>query len=115
MDVTDPLPPLVNRPPAQGAGDGRLRLPDGRIRLFYNPILPANPTGANPIVSAISSDGIHFVREGTVIDRFELSEPDGRPVQGARRFELQTALLAAIEDARSGAPPESDPYSGLGP
>jgi UTP:GlnB (protein PII) uridylyltransferase len=54
-------------------------------------------------------------REGTVIDRFELSEPDGRPVQGARRFELQTALLAAIEDARSGAPPESDPYSGLGP
>ena len=47
-------------------------------------------------------------REGTVIDRFELSERDGKPVQGARRFELQTALLAAIEDARSGAPADPD-------
>lgn len=42
-------------------------LPGGRLRLFYNPLVPANPTGPNPIVSAISSDGVHFVREGTVI------------------------------------------------
>ena len=43
-------------------------LPDGRFRLFYNPLLPANPTSPNPIVSGVSNDGIHFEREGSVIE-----------------------------------------------
>ncbi len=40
-----------------------VRLADGRYRMFYNPLVPPNPTVPNPIISSTSSDGIHFVRD----------------------------------------------------
>jgi hypothetical protein len=37
-------------------------LPDGRIRLYYNALVPNNP-GASGTFSALSTDGIHFQQE----------------------------------------------------
>jgi hypothetical protein len=58
-----------------GAYDGHavdpdvVRLPDGRLRLFYKADfgLPGGP-GAASIHSAISDDGVHFAREGAALE-----------------------------------------------
>ncbi len=46
-----------------------VRLPDGRLRLFFKGDfgLPNEP-GRQPIESAVSGDGIHFEREGAALD-----------------------------------------------
>lgn len=36
---------------------------------------------------------------GRAVDRFELAEADGKPLQKARMFALQTAILCAVDDA----------------
>jgi [protein-PII] uridylyltransferase len=41
-------------------------------------------------------------REGRALDRFRLTELDGAPLRRARLLALQTAVLAAIEEARVG-------------
>lgn len=39
---------------------------------------------------------------GRAVDRFELAEADGRPVEKKRMFALQTAILCAIDEAGEG-------------
>ena len=39
---------------------------------------------------------------GRAVDRFELAESDGKPVEKKRRFTLQTAILCAIDAAGEG-------------
>jgi hypothetical protein len=52
-------------------------LEDGRVRLyFYASATDVNANGAHHIDSAISTDGIHFTREGTAFTSDGLVDPD---------------------------------------
>lgn len=72
---------------SETSGDGgwasvpdAIKLPDGRIRLYY---VSNDPEAEGGLVSAISSDGLHFTREGVIlkgnfVDPAITILPDGR-------------------------------------
>lgn len=103
-------PPLSVRPPALSRGyDVTLRFSDDETPGVTTLTLEAQdaPGLLLLVTRALFHAGLQIVglraatRDGRAIDTFQIAERDGSPVRGARRFELQTALLSAIEEGRA--------------
>jgi len=54
-----------------------LQMADGTYRLFYNTLVSGRPNDTNEIISAASTDGIHFTRESTLVEGNGVLNPSG--------------------------------------